>query len=241
MTQRKPRRRPRAASAAADLQPLGSSGVDPRLEERLARLEADKELVLRLALLGFAGREWDAFVRVLAEYGIQVFRSWLRSGKVFTECRHSGPRRRFRHDDEIDEIIGEVVAEAIVAFRKDVLIRGAWDPSKGASLRTFFIGNCKLRFANVYRRWVSETDVAPSDVDDGKIRAELEHQRAPRVPIEVSAELYRQAPLLRSNTIARINALGAVGYTNAEIAKIDGTSEGAINARLHRAREKAKP
>src|SRR4051812_12037468 len=113
MTKRWQRRRPRAASAAAALQPDGAVGVDPQLEERLARLEADKELVLRLGLLGFAGREWDAFVRVLAEYGIQVFRSWLRTGRVFAQCRHTGPRRRFRDADEIDEITGEIVAEAI--------------------------------------------------------------------------------------------------------------------------------
>lgn len=239
-TRRQRRQTPRAASAASDLQPDGATGVDPQLEERLARLEADKELVLRLGLLGFAGREWDAFVRVLAEYGIQVFRSWLLTGKVFAECRHTGPRRRFRDDDEINEITGEIVAEAIAAFRKDVLIPSTWDPTKGASLRTYFIGNCKLRFANVYRRWVSETQHAPIDVDDAKIRAELEHQRAPRVPVEVAAELHRQGRLLRGDTLERLNALGVVGYTNAEIAVMNGTTEGAINARLHRAREKAK-
>src|ERR1043165_3920855 len=100
-TRWKSRHRPRAASAAANLQLSEASGVDPRLEERLARLEADKELVLRLGLTGFTGREWDAFVTVLAEYGLQVFRSWIRTGKVFMECRDSGPRRRFWNQDEI--------------------------------------------------------------------------------------------------------------------------------------------
>lgn len=234
--------RPRAASAAgADLQPSEACAVDPRLEERLARLEADKELVLRLGLVGFAGREWNAFVTVLAEYGLQVFRSWLRTGKVFIECRHSGPRRRFRSQDEITEIADEVVAEAIVAFRKDVLVPGTWDATKGASLRTFFIGNCKLQFANVYRRWARETESKPADVDDERICAELEHQRAPCVSVEIAAELRRQTPRLRIGTIEHINMLDAAGYTKAEIAKINNTSEGAINARLHRAREKAIP
>lgn len=239
MTKRRQRRGSRAASAAA-LQPDVALGVDPLLEERLARLEGDKELALRLALLGFAGREWDAFVRVLVDYGIQVFRSWLRTGKVFAECRHTGPRHRFRDSDEIEEITGEIVAEAIAGFRKDVLIPGTWDPTKGASLRTYFIGNCKLRFANVYRRWVAEAQRVPKDVDAGKIRAELEHQRAPRVPTEVAAELQRQDRLLQSDTIERLHALGAAGYTNAEIAAIDGKTKNAIDARLHRAREKAK-
>src|SRR3569623_45877 len=233
--------RSRAASAAAELQPIEVCAVDPLLVERLARREADKELVLRLGLVGFAGREWDAFVTVLAQYGLQVFRSWMRTGKVFMECRHSGPRRRFRSQDQITEIADEVVAEAIVSFRKDVLVAGTWDATKGASLRTFFIGICKLQFANVYRRWAKETESKPVDVDAQRICAELEHQRAPCVPVEVAAELRRQTPRLRSGSIEHINMLDAAGYTKAEIAKINNTTEGAINARLHRAREKVSP
>jgi hypothetical protein len=34
-----------------------------------------------------------------------------------------------------------------------VLRRQRWDYRKGASLRTYFIGQCLSRFANVYRRW----------------------------------------------------------------------------------------
>ncbi|MBC8067740.1 MAG: sigma-70 region 4 domain-containing protein [Deltaproteobacteria bacterium] len=177
---------------------------------------------------------------MLVDYGFQVFRSWLRTGKVFAECRHTGPRHRFRDSDEIDEITGEIVAESIAGFRADVLIAGTWDPSKGASLRTYFIGNCKLRFANVYRRWVAEAQRVPKDVDAGRIRAELEHQHAPRVPVDVAAELQRQERRLHGDTIERLHALGAAGYTSAEIAVLDGTTENAINARLHRAREKAK-
>lgn len=240
-TRWKSRHRPSAAFAATALQPRGASGVAPSLEERLERLEADKELVLRLGLSGFAGRDWDAFVTVLAEYGLQVFQSWIRSGKVFTECLHSGPRRRFQNDDEILEIAGEIVAEAITSFRSDVLIPGTWDATRGASLRTFFIGNCKLQFANVYRRWLTETAGPPVDFDDGRFRAELEYQRAPRVPVEVAAELQRQAPRMRNGSVEHIHLLGAAGYTNAEIAKINDTTEGAINARLHRARQKSTP
>lgn len=112
---------------------------------------------------------------------------------------------------------------------------------EGASLRTFFIGNCKLQFSNVYRRWAKETETRPGDVDDGKIHAELEHQRAPRVSVEVAAELRRQAARLRTGSIEHINVLDAAGFTNREIAKINNTTEGAINARLHRAREKVIP
>ena len=34
-------------------------------------------------------------------------------------------------------------------------MRNAWDPAKGASLTTYFVGQCKRQFPNVYRSWHS--------------------------------------------------------------------------------------
>lgn len=229
-----------AAATDADLQPASAEhgvAIDPKVAERLARLEADKELVLRLGLLGFAGPEWERFVEVLAQYAIQVFRSWLRTGKVFVECRHK-PVRRFSDADDIDEVTLEIVAAAIKAFREVVLIPGKWDASKGASLRTFFVGMCKLQFSNIYRRWLGETRRMPLQPE--RLAAELEHQRAPSIPVHVAVELRRQHTMLLGDTLERIHALGAMGYTKAQIAEIDGKTEGAVGARLYRAREKMK-
>jgi hypothetical protein len=33
------------------------------------------------------------------------------------------------------------------------LLANRWDPKKGASIKTFFIGQCLIRFVNVYNRW----------------------------------------------------------------------------------------
>jgi DNA-directed RNA polymerase specialized sigma24 family protein len=57
--------------------------------------------------------------------------------------------------DEIDELTGETISKALFHFRRDVLLKQKWDYRKGATLRTFFVGQCLIRFANIYRRWWS--------------------------------------------------------------------------------------
>ncbi len=53
---------------------------------------------------------------------------------------------------------GEVVTVALAPFRDEVLLPGLWDPAKGASLTTYFVGQCILRFPNVYRSWLAHLE-----------------------------------------------------------------------------------
>lgn len=238
----KPTPNPLAAPAGAALklafhEPAGA--VDPKTAERIARLEVDKEIVLRLGLQGYVGREWDAFATVLAQYGVQVLRAWLRTGKIFGLCRHRLPPMRFTNDDDANEVAYDTVAAAIKAFRDDVLIPMTWDPTKGASLKTFFIGMCRLQFPNAYRRWLAET--RRQDLDAAHLAAELEHQLSPWPNAEIAVDFGRLLPKLNEDTVERIQGMSAMGFTWAEIAEIDGTTEGAVGQRLYRAREKLKP
>jgi hypothetical protein len=59
------------------------------------------------------------------------------------------------HDDPdtVAELAQETVAKALRHFHDDVLVPGKWDSRRGATLRTYFIGQCLIRFANIYRRW----------------------------------------------------------------------------------------
>lgn len=126
--------------------------------DRLDRLIADVDLVTSLALAGYEGRDWDVFSTELAKYGMAVIRAWMAKGSIFEKCRSRGfgglpsPEGPFT-DDELEELTGETVATALRHFREDVLLRNRWDARRGATLRTFFIGQCILRFSNVYRRW----------------------------------------------------------------------------------------
>jgi hypothetical protein len=145
---------------------------------RLQLLAADRALVDSLMLQGYAGPEWIRFTRALAEYGYPVMRAWVFTGAIFLRCAEKGIGRLPRTNTTFDgtdaaEIAGETVAEAIKHFRDRVLIPGRWDMTRGASLNTFFVGQCILRFPNVYRRWYREgrdqllarSDLAALEVD----------------------------------------------------------------------------
>lgn len=126
-------------------------------EAHLDRLNADSDLKNRLALQGYSGPEWNRFAELLARYGLGVLRAWCMTGKIFDECDRVGrvlSRSRIDEDDATDLAV-ETVAKAVDAFREKVLIGNKWDPRRGASLKTFFVGQCKFQFPNVYRPWLN--------------------------------------------------------------------------------------
>jgi hypothetical protein len=110
--------------------------------ERLDRLAADFDLVTTLSLAGFEGGDWDYFEQELAKYGIAVMGGWLRTGLIFSRyaARGFGGLPEMSRDfepDEIEELTYETVSKALFHFRRDVLMKHAWDYRKGATLRTF--------------------------------------------------------------------------------------------------------
>jgi hypothetical protein len=138
------------------------------------RIEADQELLQRLALRNFEGPDWEQFRTRLAKYGWAVIRAWCRSGKVFLHFRRVAfgglppPPRPIGRDDS-NELAMETVALAMDYFREGVLIKKRWDPTRGATIATFFIGACIRNFGNVYMRWKNENAQlgmtgVPSDV-----------------------------------------------------------------------------
>lgn len=126
--------------------------------ERVDRLAGDYLLVTDLGFQQFEGPDYEVFALELAKYGMAVLAAWMRQGLIWERCKARGYgglpilERDFSRD-EIEELTGETVAKALDRFRTDVLMTGRWDYRRGASLRTFFVGQCLIRFANVYRRW----------------------------------------------------------------------------------------
>jgi hypothetical protein len=122
------------------------------------RLAADNDLVQTLAFGSFGGSEWEYFSTELAKYRMAVIGGWMRRGMIFQRCKSRGfgglpELGRDFTDDEVDELTGETISKALFHFRRDVLMKQKWDYRKGATLRTYFVGQCLIRFANIYRRW----------------------------------------------------------------------------------------
>lgn len=218
------------------------------LAEKVDRLAGDVDLVTLLALQNYAGVDYDYFARELAKYGMAVLGAWMFQKTIFTKCRVRGYglpvlERPFT-DDEIDELKGETVAKALHHFRVDVLMKRKWDSTKGASLRTYFIGQCIIRFANIYRQWYANEARSKNStrVGDDQFLIELlgagthdtAKAAADRAVIEQAlAEV--QDPRVR-----RAMRLTAVGATQSEIATDLGVTEKTVERMLANERHRQK-
>ena len=211
--------------------------------ERLDRLAGDADLVTDLRHQGFQGDDWDFFVNELARYGIAVVGGWIRRGVMAAKCAEKQIRVPSLPDwvsndrEAVDDIATETVAEALNHFRDDVLVPCVWDPAKGAALKTFFVGQCMRRYANVVRRWLkhdqqARNELATDDVD-------VLH---PGAILGVEDDAIRSVTAQRilegvsSERAARALAMDACGYSNAEIAADLGASLDAVSSLLKRAR-----
>lgn len=133
---------------------LGDELADER--ERLQRLAADEELLLTLQLHQFSGKAWDRFTRELARYGLGVLRAWIRYGTVYGKVRaltgyKLGRIEGWPDAEIVEDLASDTVVAALAYFRDKVLKTNQWQSAGGASLGTYFIGQCLYQFANVYR------------------------------------------------------------------------------------------
>lgn len=191
-----------------------------------------------MGLNGYGGAEWKEFARALAEYGLPVMRAWIATGMIFTKCAEKGIAvkrlARVRDEDDANEIANDALVRALRAF-KDVLKNGRWIASKGASLKTFFIGQCLFQFPNEYRRW-SREQCRPKASND-VVAEHLAANRTERARPQHLVELSREAARIERDSPAAIAGVMELGYTAIEIAEVLGLSESAIVNRVYHYRK----
>lgn len=141
------------------------------LEDYLARIAKDQEMVQELQWGGYKGRRWDEFVATLVEYGYPVIRSWIQSGLIYQRCRAqrlrglpATPPMLEAHD--VDELARDTVTEAVLSFRDKVLKKHLWRATGGASLKTFFVGRGLIEFVTLFKKWIGTRRMIPSDNAD---------------------------------------------------------------------------
>lgn len=229
----------RAQEHAAQLDQFAAR-VDVRAQEqadRLARLAADVDIHTRLALIGFTGSEYEEFKNELARYGVDVMTGWLRTGKIFPKMREAGyglpaPPEGALDRDAQDELAGETVTVALHRFHHDVLLRRRWDPTKGARLTTFFIGQCKIRFANIYRAWLEKE--VPSDMlldpatDDSRLHRQTSVVDSPEWKAVARSYIRRGTRAINDPRAHRALEMIARDRPQAEIARELGMTEKAV-------------
>lgn len=207
---------------------------------------ADAELVARLADQGFTGVEYERFLDRLARYGLSVITPWVRTGYVFARCADMGvrglpmPIPATWPKEDIEEVVQDTVARAVVIFERDALRAGRWRPNGGASLATYFVGTCLFAFAEVYRRrfnrWRRQRAVEIA------VARESGREDLPDVADAV-VEHETMVALLAATTpdprLRLVIYLHYEGHTHAEIAAIlaDGATARAVEAMLYRYRK----
>lgn len=223
---------------------------DSEASRSLDRLAADQDLITSLGLQGYQGRDYAVFETELAKYGIAVIGGWIRRGLIFAKCRQRGlgglpppVGDALRDPDTIAELTGETVAKALVHFRTDVLLRGRWVSNRGATLKTFFVGQCLIRFANVYRAWHTkeqrkEALLDPHDAFELGDR----QQDGPEDRVIDLREVERGLAHVKDPRLKTALVLMAAGHTQAEAALRLGVTEKTVERMVanHRARMRSR-
>lgn len=217
------------------------------LADNVDRLQGDVELVTSLALAGYEGPDYEYFANELAKYGYAVMKGWIATKIIFERCREKGfglaiLDRQFTQE-EIEGLANFTVAMALNYFRTKVLMKRRWDPTKGASLRTFFVGQCIFQFPNIYREWLLEVkaDWRHGFTDD-VAEMDFHTDHAPAVDRRVIASIVSSQAMAEINDprVRKAMYMTAAGHPQADIARVLGVSTKAVERMLARAREMLK-
>lgn len=211
-----------------------------RSAERLAQLVAEKGLFDELAKENFEGDGWRRLAEGLARYGLAVVFAWLVTGEMFTKAtvrgRGVGPKPTSFCRDDCDDLAQEVVIRGLRHFQRHALQERRWDPAKGATMKTYFIGGCIGEFSNAYNRWRGDKSL----VTDPQTLAE-ESDRDAVSPDDLAVHAIAVSSVLEnlSRTEQQLIWLYRIGYSHAEIACTLGlTSEAAVAERVRRIRQR---
>jgi len=228
------------ASQASDQETAATQEARERLERRLA----DRQLVEQLRQGNFSGQQYDYFANDLCRYGLSVMRGWLRTGHIFSLLRERGidvqasveELEELALDREVrEEIITMTVPVALDKFHEQALVQGGWDPAKGASITTYFMGACVLTFANIYRSHRRQRGRWKRQDDSEAVIYDLQRRFDDTEAGVVGAAVLRERLATYSDRERRIIAATLIGHSQEEIVEMYAeTSVRAVEGVLHR-------
>jgi hypothetical protein len=217
------------------------------LADNVDRLQGDVELVTSLALAKYEGPDYDYFSNELAKYGYAVMKSWIATKIIFERCKEKGfgltiLDRQFTQE-EIEGLANLTVAMALNYFRAKVLMKRRWDPTKGASLRTFFVGQCIFQFPNIYREWLLEVKANwRHGFTDDVAEMDFHTDHTPAIDRQVIASIVSSQAMaeITDPRVRKAMYMTAAGHPQTDIARVLGVSTKAVERMLARAREMLK-
>lgn len=218
------------------------------LRSEVDRLAGDAVLHRELKLAGFVGPTQRQFEEAVAKYALAVIAAWLHQGVIEEKCKE----RRLKglpvlqgielSADDVEELTMGTVTRAIEGFRVEVLQKGKWDPTKKASLRTFFVGQCLIRYIDFAGTWKAqklrrEAVERPFDEASTGRFMKLAGVEADVIEEETFAEWL--APVTSSRARAAL-VMQFRGWSVKEIADEQGTTTKAVEGLLGRAKRQIR-
>ncbi|WP_410540504.1 sigma-70 family RNA polymerase sigma factor [Streptomyces sp. KL2] len=214
------------------------------------QMEADRELYRRLRAAEFTGWLRKHLEQDLWQYGWRVLRAWMRDGSVMNRCAEKGIRMSsrseeeqilMRSDDVRDEIAFEAVKPAVEYFINDVLAEGKWDPRRGATLRTYFMGTCLHYFRDAFKTWARSHRRRLKEVSGS---LDLVDRPSREVHPEELAALRDTVRRVLSGASWEVRAICALiyesGLTQKEIGEKLGMTSRVVEVHLRKLRKQAK-
>ena len=199
-----------------------------------------------MARVGPAGDSaYEVLAIELVAYSWPVFCAWLRTGLIYRKCAELGCPVVREHPqavltaDDVSELANEVLGEALVRLREQASSGSGWDADGPASLASYFLNGCALRFPGVFRRHLTRTRnqhlTTLMDHDDIPVHT----MTTASAEDFVLAELALQDRLDDMPPAIRLIVLGHLdGYSHAEIAIKHGfASARAVEGKLKRYRD----
>lgn len=219
----------------------GAVPAQPGQDRRpIRRHDQDQVLVDRLAINGFADREYDLYNEALVRYGFIVSLSWIQSGTMIRHCkirgRPVGPLPADATQQDRRDLAVDTAVEGSVLFRRIALMERRWSPERGASLKTYYIGACIQSYPNVYRRWYRQHSswypVAPDDPSP-----DSQWQDGPENHLIVKMIVEEAISTLDEATKVALT-MRADGFPHRAIAEVLGKTEKSVERMLDRGRRR---
>jgi hypothetical protein len=228
---------------------LGASSEDESADAHahLERVANDERIVATLEREDWQGPAWEEFAEALVAYAYQCLLGWIRSGLIVLRCRERGiplPSGFVAplSEEEAEQLTEEVLAEAVLGFQ-ELLRQGRWSREGGASLATFFVGQCITRFPNLYRVWLRDRGPmswAPlSELDENSARVAYARQIDPADAAIAAVELQTASDELDERTLHAV-VLQELGYQVVEIAELLDDGPKAIEMALYHHRRRIR-
>lgn len=218
--------------------PCQATDMHGTVERRLA----DQFVVQAICAEGLHGARHQALEGMLISYAVPVLRKLLADGRIIIRARKLGrsqgsvQARLDLTDADREELLRDMIADALPVFNRAVFGDQRWDPWRGASLKTYFVNACILQFPQLNRQRLDQRAARPVslDIDTGLAGPAPD----PATMVALRDEVHRVLAEITDRQLREVLILRAAGYTAEDAARQAGLTPKAAEGRLARLRQR---